>query len=63
MLEVSLPENVTVVVETGGATEWQNETVDPSCLERYVYQDEELSFVDSVPSSQHGGGFHPGRFS
>ena len=39
MLEVSLPENVTVDVETGGATEWQNETVDPSCLERYVYQD------------------------
>ena len=54
MLEVSLPENVTVVVETGGATEWQNETVDPSCLERYVYQDEELSFVDSVPSASMG---------
>ena len=54
MVEVSLPENVTVVVETGGATEWQNETVDPSCLERYVYQDEELSFVDSVPSASMG---------
>lgn len=54
MLEVSLPENVTVVVETGGATEWQNETVDPSCLERYVYQDEELSFVDSIPSASMG---------
>lgn len=25
-----------------------------SCLERYVYQDEELSFVDSVPSASMG---------
>ena len=45
MLEVSLPENVTVVVETGGATEWQNETVDPSCLERYVYLAEEGGYL------------------
>ena len=54
MLEVSLPENITVVIETGGAAEWQNETVDPSSLERYVYQGEELRFVDAVPSASMG---------
>ena len=32
LLEVELPENVTVVIETGGAAEWWNETVDASVL-------------------------------
>ena len=30
MLEVQLPENVNVVIETGGANAWQNAEIDPS---------------------------------
>ena len=37
LLEVALPENVTVVIETGGAAQWQNEVIDGSLLQRYVY--------------------------
>lgn len=40
LLEVDLPENVTVVIETGGAYSWQNETVEAGYLERYVYTQE-----------------------
>ena len=38
LLEVALPENVTVVIETGGAAQWQNEVIDGSLLQRYVQQ-------------------------
>ena len=36
MLEVQLPENVNVVIETGGANAWQNEEIDPSKLQRWL---------------------------
>ena len=36
MMEVELPENVNVVIETGGASVWQNDEVDPSKLQRWI---------------------------
>ena len=35
LMEVELPENVTVVIQTGGAAEWQNDVVDASKLQRF----------------------------
>ena len=46
LMEVELPENVTVVIETGGAATWYNDTVDPEKLQRYVYNSEGLQLVD-----------------
>lgn len=54
MCEVTLPDDVTVVIETGGASSWQNELVDPDYLERYVYQGDELECVDQVESADMG---------
>ena len=54
LLEVELPENVTVVIETGGAAEWWNETVDASVLQRYVYSSDGLALVDEQPSASMG---------
>lgn len=54
LLEVELPENVTVVIETGGAAEWWNETVDASVLQRYVYDSDGLTLVDEQPSASMG---------
>ena len=54
LLEAELPENVTVVIETGGAAEWWNETVDASVLQRYVYNSDGLSLVDEQPSASMG---------
>ena len=46
MMDVQLPENVTVVIETGGASAWQNERMDPGKLQRWVYTYEGLELVD-----------------
>lgn len=54
MMEAELPENVKVVIETGGASVWQNEAVDASKLQRWVYDGAELTLVDEQPSSNMG---------
>ena len=54
LLEVRLPENVTVVIETGGAVEWWNDMVDASVLQRYVYDSRGLRLVDEQPSASMG---------
>ena len=54
LLEVQLPENVTVVIETGGAAEWQNDQVDASKLQRWVYTSDGLELVDEQDTARHG---------
>ena len=54
LMEVELPENVNVVIETGGASEWQNDVVDASKLQRWVYNSEGLNLVDEQPSASMG---------
>ena len=46
MMEVELPENVNVVIETGGASVWQNDEVDPSKLQRWLYNSEGLQLLE-----------------
>ena len=46
MLEVQLPENVNVVIQTGGAEVWQNDLMDASKLQRWLYNSEGLQLVD-----------------
>ena len=46
MLEVQLPENVNVVIETGGANAWQNEEIDPSKLQRWLYNSQGLQLLE-----------------
>ena len=73
LLEVSLPENVTVVIQTGGASVWQNEIVDADKLQRYTYTSEGLELVDeqcsasmgaadTLESFLNGGGFLESRW-
>ncbi len=54
MMEVALPENVRVVIQTGGAKTWQNNVVDADILQRYVYDSEGLTLVDELPSASMG---------
>ena len=46
LMEVELPENVNVVIETGGASVWQNDVVDASKLQRWVYNSEGLQLIE-----------------
>ncbi len=46
MMEVELPENVKVIIQTGGANEWQNETISADKSQRYVYDSDGLSLIE-----------------
>ena len=52
--EVDLPENVNIVIETGGSSKWDNDTIDASKLQRYVYNSDGLKLVDEQPSANMG---------
>ena len=46
MMEVTLPENVNVVIQTGGAQKWQNEVVDADKSQRWLYSGDELELIE-----------------
>jgi hypothetical protein len=54
MQSVTLPENVTVVIETGGAAQWKNDFVSAAELGRYAYAGNKLSKVGSEPLASMG---------
>ena len=54
LMEAQLPENVNVVIETGGSSQWQNDFVDADMLQRYVYSSDGLELVDEQPSASMG---------
>lgn len=54
LMEVALPENVNVVIQTGGAAEWQNDVVDAAKLQRWLYSSEGLTLVDEQESASMG---------
>ena len=54
MMEVALPENVTAVIQTGGAAVWQNDQMDPGKLQRWVYDSNGLKLVEEKELSSMG---------
>ena len=51
---VQLPANVKVVIQTGGASVWQNEIVSAANLGRYVYDKNGLQLLEELPSASMG---------
>ena len=54
MMEAELPENVTVVIQTGGASAWQNDQMDPAVLQRWVYDSQGLRLAEELDSASMG---------
>ena len=54
MLDVQLPDNVQVVIETGGASMWQNEMISADYIQRYLYNSDDLYLVDEQPLEDMG---------
>jgi hypothetical protein len=54
LLEVTLPENVKVVIETGGASVWQNDTVNANYIERYLYDSNGFTLLEQLPLADMG---------
>ncbi len=48
MMEASASDKVRFVVQTGGASEWNNEAVNKKKLQRFVVQNEDIELVDEV---------------
>ncbi|MDR1961203.1 MAG: hypothetical protein LBQ16_02870, partial [Gracilibacteraceae bacterium] len=54
MMSVDLPDNVQIVVQTGGANEWQNSVIDADSAYRLLYDAEGLQIVDEQPAANMG---------
>ncbi|MGI5977190.1 MAG: clostripain-related cysteine peptidase [Candidatus Limivicinus sp.] len=54
MMDVSLPENVKVVIETGGASTWMNDFVDSGCIGRYLYSSGGMELIEQKSSANMG---------
>ena len=54
MMEVQLPDNVNVVIQTGGAAVWQNDQMDPEKLQRWLYNSEGLQLIEEQDTANMG---------
>ena len=54
MLAAEIPENVKVVIETGGALEWQKNEIDEDQIDRFVYDKGKLRKVEKQPQADMG---------
>ncbi|MEG1721271.1 MAG: clostripain-related cysteine peptidase, partial [Pseudoflavonifractor sp.] len=54
LTSVELPENVKVVIQTGGAATWQNDIVGADKLQRYLYDSNGLNLIEEQPSASMG---------
>ncbi len=54
LLNVTLPANIKVLIQTGGTNQWQNNIVTSSAIERYLYTSEGLQRLESLPDADMG---------
>ena len=54
LLEVELPENVKIIIETGGTRQWQNDMMSADYLERYIYDSDGLRLLEQLPQASMG---------
>ena len=54
MLRIRLPEGVTVIVETGGARDWQRDDIGSDGNYRFVYDSKGFRLVEKAPLSNMG---------
>ena len=54
LLNVKLPANVKVLIQTGGTNQWQNNVVTAGAVERYLYDANGLQRVESLPDADMG---------
>lgn len=54
MMNVKLPENVNVVIQTGGAAVWQNEYMNPAKLQRWLYNSDGLQLLGEQDTANMG---------
>lgn len=56
MCSVKLPENVKVIIQTGGAKKWHSKGIPSNALARYVYDSNGFHEIEKLPDSNMGSG-------
>ena len=54
LLKARLPDNVKVVIQTGGASKWHRPDISAKHISRYVYQGGKLELVSKLPQASMG---------
>ncbi len=54
MMDVTLPEGVKIIIQTGGAYEWHNSIIDEDYTQRYIYDSNGLELIEQLPISNMG---------
>lgn len=62
MMNVALPENVNVIIQTGGTAAWQTEGISADVLGRYEMADGGMTLVDEQPLASMGDAATLGEF-
>lgn len=53
-MQVSVPDNVNVIIETGGSEKWHTEGINADMLQRWKLTSEGLELIEEVPSASMG---------
>lgn len=56
LLAADIPDNVNVVMQTGGAKKWRSHGISAGALERYTVRRGELTLAESLPQANMGDG-------
>jgi len=56
MLEVKLPEDVQIIIQTGGALKWSREDIKGDAIGRWIYDSEGLCLLEEQPQANMGDG-------
>lgn len=54
LLDVTLPANIKVLIQTGGTEQWQNNVVTSGAVERYLYASDGLQRVETLQDADMG---------
>ena len=54
LLEVKLPTNVKILIQTGGTNQWQNNVVSSSAVERFIYTSDGLERIATLQDADMG---------
>lgn len=54
LVQSKLPPNVKVLIQTGGTVQWQNEVVPDGQVTRFLYDNEDLKILETLPDADMG---------
>jgi len=56
MLKVTLPESVTIIIQTGGSDKWQNDVINPEKRQIWRYSKDTLTLIETWDKANMGDG-------